>query len=90
MRDEKGRFLPGGSGNPKGRKPRATEQEYQDAVADVIPIERWCRILEAQARRAEKGDVRSFEALARYLAPVTERQQTEHSGGVEITVRYVD
>ena len=55
VRDAKGRFVPGVSGNPKGRKPRATEDEYRDAILDIVPIERWRLMIEKQAARAEKG-----------------------------------
>lgn len=88
-RDERGRFAKGNPGGP-GRKPRATEQEYRDAFCEVVPLDRFIRMIEAQARRADKGDLKAFEALVRYIAPAIEKQQLEHSGGVEITVRYVD
>ena len=88
-RDDKGRFARGQSGNPAGRPPKATEAEYIEKVSDVIPLERFGRMLEAQAKRAERGDIRAFEALAKYLAPVIEKREQHNTGGMEIRVTYV-
>ena len=67
MRDEKGRFVKGSTGNPKGRPPRATEKEYLDAVYDEIPIERFRRMVTKQAERAERGDIRALEFIVRVM-----------------------
>jgi hypothetical protein len=66
-RDSKGRFIKGNPGSP-GRPPRLREDEYLDLLKDTIPAERWARIVEAVAHRAERGDVSAFKALAGYLA----------------------
>jgi hypothetical protein len=84
VRDNKGRFVKGVSGNPNGRPTRATEEEYRQAVLDIVPLERWKLMIEKQAIRAERGDLRAFEALAKYIAPPIERQEIEHQGTVEI------
>lgn len=80
VRDTKGRFIKGESGNPNGRPPRATEEEYRLAVLDIVPLERWKMMIEKQAARAEKGDLRAFEALAKYIAPPIERQDITSGG----------
>jgi len=67
-RDEKGRFIKGEVANPKGRPPRATEEEYAETFREVIPLERWKRMIERQALRADKGDLIAFKALVLYLA----------------------
>lgn len=77
VRDKRGRFVKGQSGNPNGRAPRATEQEYRDALLDIVPIERWKKIVERQAQRAEKGDIRAFESLAKYIVPPIEKRQLD-------------
>jgi hypothetical protein len=77
-----GRFLPGNNASP-GRKPRATEEEYAQVFKDVIPIERWERMIEKQALRAEqKGDLVAFKALVSYLAgaPIQKQQLTGKDG----------
>lgn len=79
-RDEKGRFIKGKSGNPNGRPPKATEQEYLDAIFEVVPLLRFKKMIEKQAARAEKGDIRSFEVIAKYVAPYIERKDITTMG----------
>lgn len=81
-RNEKGQFVKGYKGGP-GRPKRATEEEYREAVLDIVPLERWKLMIEKQAIRAERGDLRAFEALAKYIAPPIERQEIEHQGAIE-------
>jgi hypothetical protein len=80
VRDNKGRFVKGVSGNPNGRPTRATEEEYRQAVLDIVPLERWKLMIEKQAIRAERGDLRAFEALAKYIAPPIERSDITTGG----------
>jgi len=75
MRDEKGRFIKGMSGNPGGRPPRATEQEYLDALKDALPIERFMKIVNRYAERAERGDTRAAEVLFKYVLPQVSKVQ---------------
>lgn len=89
QRDAKGRFVKGSTGNPKGRPPRATEQEYQDAVKDTIPIQRFIRMLEKQAQRAERGDIRAFDCVVRLIG-VEAAKKLDFSGGARIQVEYVN
>ena len=88
-RDDKGKFTKGNKASP-GRKPRATEEEYRDAFLDVIPIERFKRMVDAQAKRAERGDIQAFNAIANRILPVIEKH--EHSGkdGSPIQITGVD
>jgi len=82
-RDERGRFKPGGPGGP-GRPKRATEQEYLDAFCDVVPLEAWRAMIDAQVKRARRGDLTSFTALANYLAPKTDKKDIHLTGGLAI------
>ena len=90
-RDEKGRFTKGNKASP-GRKPRATEEEYWDAFLDVIPVERFRRMVESQAKRAERGDIQAFNAIANRILPLIEKH--EHSGRdgepLKVIVEYAD
>lgn len=76
-RDAKGRFVKGNKASP-GRPPRATEQEYLDKVLDVVPLDRFARMVEKQAQRADRGDIRAFESLAKLMRLYVDR--LEHTG----------
>ena len=90
-RDPRGRFTKGNKASP-GRPPRATEQEYLDAVLDVVPLERFMRMVEKQATRAERGDIRAFESLAKLMRLYVERlEHTGKDGGrIIVTLRGED
>jgi len=83
-RDDKGRFIKGASGNPAGRPPRATEQEYLDAFCEEVPLTKWRVLIAAQVKRAERGDLLAFGALAKYLAPQVEKKDINLTGGLAI------
>lgn len=90
-RDANGRFIKGKKGGP-GRPPKATEAEYLDALKDILPLERFQRIVDSYARRAEKGDTRAAEVLFKYVLPnvnridVTTKDQSLNT----ITIKGVD
>jgi hypothetical protein len=85
-RDEKGRFVNGNKASP-GRKPKATEAEYLDAFKSVIPLERFVKQIEAQAKRADRGDLMAFGAIAKFLGLDVQKIQQENHG--EITVKII-
>lgn len=66
-RDAKGRFAKGTTGNPNGRPPRATEEEYVGRIRDAVSPERWKKVVEQMLKRAENGDVHSARFIAEYL-----------------------
>lgn len=102
-RDAKGRFLkgvqpetgfkPGQSGNPKGRLPRVVEDTYLQALYGVVPIPEWEEACKAMLIEAKDGNVRAWEALAKYTMPQP-KQGLEVTGAngqalqTEITIRY--
>lgn len=83
LRDSKGKFIKGTAPGP-GRQPAATEQQYAEVLKDVVPLERFRLIVEAQARRAERGDIQAFNALAGRLVPERRDLTIEHSGSLQI------
>lgn len=89
-RDEKGRFLPGKAPKSPGRPPRAQDQEYAEALYEVVPLIRWKKLLEVQAKRAEKGDVRAFNAIADRILPITEKHELTGKDGEPISIRTFD
>ena len=84
-----GRFKKGASGNPAGRSPRATEAEYLDALKSTLPIDRFQRIVDQYARRAEKGDTRAAEVLFKYVLPQVQKVQHSGDDGGAIIIRLV-
>ena len=91
-RDSKGRFVKGVTGNPNGRPPQATEEEYRGAIKDVIPLERFIRQLEKLAARADRGDSRAFDKICDLLGLKVIKQEVSGKDGdpVRITVEYVN
>ena len=65
MANGHGGFRPGA-----GRKSQATQDAQSnkmDIAHDVIPLDRWRKIIDAQARKAEQGDTRAFAELAPWM-----------------------
>ena len=75
-RDANGRFVKGKSGNPKGRAPRETEQQYKDAFTAAVSPEEWIQIIEAAKALALKGDKDARKWLGDYIVGVP-TQRTE-------------
>ncbi len=68
-RDERGRLLPGNTGNPNGRPKRETEQSILDAIRRALPPE----VIEAKIKRAleiaeETNSARGMIAVLEFAA----------------------
>lgn len=81
QRDELGRWLPGQTGNPLGRPPRATEQQYLDVMLAVCTPDAWRAITAKAVEQAKRGDWHARKWLSDYLlGPAIQRLQVEGSG----------
>lgn len=89
-RDENGRFVKGHSMKSPGRPPRAKDEEYQAILYEVVPLERWRKMLEAQAKRAEKGEIKAFNAIADRLMPVVNKNEHTGKDGAPLEIRTFD
>jgi len=89
-RDAGGKFVKGHSKPGPGRPKRATEQEYQDILYEVIPLERFRKIIEAQAKRAERGEIMAFNAIANRILPILERREHTGENGSAIKIEIID
>jgi hypothetical protein len=69
-RDSKGRFAKGNLGGP-GRPPKARELKYLAAIVDAVGLQRFQYIVDLQASRAEQGDLRAAQFIARLLLGAT-------------------
>jgi hypothetical protein len=67
MRDERGRFTLGNSGNPRGRSPRKVEQNYLDLAKHRCGKSEWQAIVEKAVDQAKGGDARARQWLSDYL-----------------------
>lgn len=66
-RDAQGHWLPGQSGNKRGRPARETEREYLDVTLGICTKERWATVIEKAMEQAERGDGRAREWLGRHI-----------------------
>lgn len=72
-RDHKGRFAPGNPGGP-GRKPLRKELELLLRMRSTVTPDEWQAAVVAILESAKSGDVKAFEALAKYLIPTPEKR----------------
>ena len=66
VRDDKGRFKPGASGNPRGRLPRPVEDRVVQRLAARLNNGDYDRILDAVVNRAQRGDIQAARLLLEY------------------------
>lgn len=66
-RDEKGRFIKGSVGNPKGRPPKAREERYYEITLSTVTFADWEEIIRKAADQAKRGDYQARKFLADYL-----------------------
>lgn len=75
-RDEKGRFIKGSVGNPKGRPPKAREERYYEITLSTVTFADWEEIIRKAADQAKRGDYQARKFLADYLlGPPLQRAQ---------------
>ena len=89
MRNDKGQFVKGVSGNPKGRNPKERELRYYDIALESVPFAQWERIVKKAALQAERGDAIARKWLADYLmgAPVQKADLT--SDGEKLSINLI-
>ena len=80
-RNEKGQFVKGGVGNPKGRPKKAREDRYYEIAMSAVPFPQWNRIFSKAAKQAEAGDAQARKFLADYLLGPPQQRIDLTSGG---------
>jgi len=68
-RDSKGQFASGNAGGP-GRPPALKEEQYSEIMRRTVDPQRWREAIEAVLKKAQEGDLRAFEVLAKHLLPL--------------------
>lgn len=91
MRDKKGRFVKGHSGNEKGRPKRDTEDKYLQALRDSVPLKEWKAICERAIKDAKDGNNQARQWLSDYLLgkPIQELR-VDAKIDEDITLRWND
>ena len=79
-RDNKGRFVKGSSGNPKGRSPKEREERYYTIAMNSVTFKDWEQIIATAVKQAKRGDAQARKWLCDYLAPQT--QHHDHRGEI--------
>ncbi len=58
-RDASGRFIKGNNANPNGRPPKEREERYRYILLTTITFDRFQRIIDKLAKKAEAGDTQA-------------------------------
>jgi hypothetical protein len=90
-RDEKGHFVKGVSGNPKGRAPKEREVQYMNALASCVSVDDWKEIITKAVTDAKRGDTAARKFLADYLiGPPVEKKEITGADGDAIFVTLME
>lgn len=92
QRDEKGRFLKGASGNPKGRNPAPKEEKFYSVMIGTVSLKDWREIVAKAVEQAKRGNTAARKWLSDYLMGVPKQQVDLTSAGeaLKIIVEYAD
>jgi len=90
VRDKKGRFVSGVSGNPKGRAPKSREERYLEILISTVTEQDWQAIIIRAVTDAKRGDATARKWLADYLiGPPVERKEVTGADGSNIVLTVV-
>jgi hypothetical protein len=91
VRDAKGRFVKGESGNPKGRDKRETEAAYLQAIRDGVSLGDWAAIIARAVSDAKRGDRAARDFLAdRLIGPVKQSVDVTNSSAFRVVIDVSD
>ena len=89
VRDDKGRFIKGHSGNPKGKP--IDQFKYLKKMGAAVTARDWRDIIDRAVEQAKRGDPRAREWLSDYLMGKPPQQiDMEHDGLIRFLVDYAD
>jgi len=84
LRDEKGRFIKGNTGNPNGRMPKEREVKYYELTKSNVSESDWAGIVKTAVRLATKGDAQARKWLSDQLIGLPEQKVDLTSNGENI------
>lgn len=88
-RDANGRFAPGVSGNPKGRKPREIERTYLDIVRKVVTDKVFEEGVEVAVAQFLKGDPVARKWLSDILLGTLQRIEASGVNGLPLQTKII-
>lgn len=73
--------MKGKSGNPAGRKPRATEERYLELTRQAVTEADWKAVVMKAVDQAKRGDANARKFLADYLiGPPAQKHDVDVNG----------
>ncbi len=89
VRDDRGRFVKGITGNPNGRPRKDREVEYYRILINACTPDDWEAIIDKAIEQAKRGDSVARQFLADYLVGAPETNiNLKGKGGFDIHVIY--
>lgn len=88
LRDEKGRFAKGHSGNPNGRPPKKRELRYYEITVSACTYADWKRVVQKAVQQAIRGDAVARKWLADYLVGMPE-QNVNVNGAIPLITEVI-
>lgn len=79
MRNEKGQFVKGQTGNPNGRPPKKREDRYLEITTTTCTFEEWKAVVKRAVADAKRGDAQARKWLSDYLVgPPVQRTENKN------------
>lgn len=90
MRNDKGQFVKGTSGNPKGRPTKEREEKYTEILKSAVTYEQFGKIIKKLAEKAERGDLQAAKLVLESLTiPIAKRFEITGAEGGPMQVNQI-
>lgn len=84
LRDDKGRFIKGSVGNPKGRPQKEREVKYYQLTVSAVSDSDWIEIVDYAVKQAKRGDGPARKWLSDYLIGLPQQKVDLTTNGENI------